>query len=349
VILGARILWTFAAAHRCLGGEAYLPLAGRARDYLQRRFLDPRYGGVYWMLDADGEAVDERKHVYAQAFAVYALAEHHRATGDAASLAQAIALQRLLESHGADAEHGGYREAFSRDWQPLEDVRLSEKDALQAKSANTHLHLLEAYSTLLRSWPDPGLAERLRALVELFLGPLYDPGGAHFRAFFDADWTPRSDGVSWGHDIETAWLLLEGAEMLGDAGLRERVRAVAVAVARAVLAGGVDADGGLLHESGPEGVRDGEKHWWVQAEAIVGFAAAWQETGDGCFLEAAQASWDFVRRRIRDPELGEWRWGVTREGTPLEGEDLAGPWKCPYHHARACLEVMARAGTFQGS
>jgi len=343
-ILAGRLLWTFSAAARRLGTPTHAELADRARAELVERFLDPEHGGVYWMLDADGRPLDARKHVYAQAFALYGLAEHHRATGDAASLERAVALHRLIERHGADPEHGGYREAFGRDWRPLDDARLSDKDAPEPRSANTHLHVLEAYSTLLRAWPDPDLRTRQRALVELFLGPLLDREGFHFRAFLAEDWTPRSDVISWGHDVETVWLLLEAVDLLGDAALRARVGEVALEVARAVLCGGVDADGGLLNESGPEGVRSGEKHWWHQAEAIVGFVAAWQESGEPAFLEAAGGVWDFTRRFIRDPARGEWRWGVTRDGVPLAGEDLAGPWKCPYHNARACLEVMERAG-----
>jgi len=341
-ILNARILWSFSAAHRRLGGETWLPLADRAREAL-RVFFDPEHGGVFWMLDARGRPLDDRKHVYAQSFALYALAEHHLATGDRTSLDRAIALHRLIEEHAADRRHGGYREAFRRDWQPLQDVRLSPKDPLQPKSANTHLHVLEAYTTLLRAWPDPALAERQRALVELFLGPLLDAGSRHFRAFAGEDWTPRSDVISWGHDIETVWLLLEAADVLALPELRERVREAVLPVARAVLEGGLDRDGGLLNESGPEGVRSGDKHWWHQAEAMVGFVAAWEETGDQAFLDAALRVWGFTCRSIRDPELGEWRWGVTPEGAPIEGEDLAGPWKGPYHNARACLEVAERA------
>ncbi len=341
-ILNARILWSFAAASRALPDPAYHGAARRAHDYLQAHFWDPRHGGVYWMLDHRGQPLDERKHVYAQAFAVYALSEYASATGESAGLDRAKELFRLIEAHAADAVHGGYREAFGRDWTPVDDVRLSDKDAPERRSLNTHLHLLEAYTGLYRAWPDRGLRERLQALLELFLSTFHDPVRSHFRLFFDEDWTVRSHDVSYGHDIETSWLILEAADALEAPALRARTRTIALAVAAATRREGLDADGGLFNDGGPAGPRPGEKHWWPQAEAMVGFVSAYRETGDEAYLEAAAGVWKFVKRRILDLEHGEWRWGMRADGTPTD-DDKVGPWKCPYHNVRACLEVVKRA------
>lgn len=341
-ILNARILWTFSAAFRALGDPAHRELADRAREYVLRRFWDAERGGTYWMLDHRGAPLDTRKHVYAQAFSLYALAEHHAATGAASSRERAVELFGLIERHCADAEHGGYVEACDRSWRRLEDARLSDKDDDVAKSQNTHLHLLEAYTTLCRVWPDAAPRDRLRDLVELFLERIYDPDTRHLGLFFDDDWTPRSDAVSYGHDIEASWLLLDAADAIGDAGLRERTRDVSLALARATLEEGCDPNGGIANLGGPAGVTDASRDWWTQAEAIVGFVNAWQETGEAAFAEAASRTWAFTQRRIVDAEHGEWRWGVTADGRPRSGEDLAGPWKCPYHNARACLEVTRR-------
>lgn len=348
-ILNARLVWTFAAALRVLDEAPYRPLADRAYRHLIERFWDARHGGVYWMLDYRGEPLDRRKHVYAQAFAIYGLSEYHRATGDPASLDRAVELFHLIERHAADAEHGGYREAFSREWVRLDDARLSAKDADEKKSMNTHLHVLEAYTNLYRAWPDPVLRKRQEALLAIFLDVIVDPETGHLGLFFDDDWTPKSDVVSYGHDIEASWLLLEAADVLGGSALRGRVRPVALHIAQATLDDGVDDDGGLFYEAdgNPDGHRDTDKHWWPQAEAIVGFLNAYEESGDAAFLDGAIGTWRFIQQTMLDAE-GEWFGRVARDGTPYPDEDKVGPWKCPYHNARACLEVLERTDRLLG-
>lgn len=341
-ILNARILWTFAAAYGALGDPEYGRAAERAAGYFAEHFLDHEYGGVYWMVDAAGAPLDVRKHIYAQAFAIYALCEHARALGSRASLERAVELFRLIERHAADPAHGGYQEAFSREWVLLDDVRLSDQDANERRSMNTHLHLLEAYTALLRVWPDPVLPPLLRALVELFLDRIIDPVSGHLRLFFDDAWQPRSSVVSYGHDIETSWLLLEAADALGEAELRARAHRGAVHLAQTALAEGFDPQGGLYNEAGADGEVDTDKEWWPQAEAIVGFVNAYQETGRRAFLDAARSTWAFTRRHFRDPRHGEWFRRVARDGTLRPGREKVGPWKCPYHNARLCLELMAR-------
>jgi mannobiose 2-epimerase len=341
-VLGARLLWTFSAASRVLGDPAWKTMAERARAFLRAHMLDREHGGVFWMVDADGTPRDTRKHVYAQAFAIYALAEHHRATGNAASLQDAISLFELVDRHAHDPELGGYEEAFTRDWVRLEDVRLSDVDANERKSMNTHLHVLEAYTTLYRAWPESALRIRLQELVGLFIDHVVDAESGHVIPFFDADWTPRSRHVSYGHDIETSWLLMEAVDAIGDLALRLRVQPVAVRVARAVLEEGFDAASGGIRNAaaGPDA---GARDWWPQAEAIVGFVNAWELTGEPRFLDAAVATWEFTSRHLLDRERGEWFWGVSADGLVRSGREKVGPWKCSYHNSRACMEVMARA------
>ena len=147
-VLNARILWTFSAAHRALRAPEYAAMAERAVVYFTSHFFDPLFGGVFWMADADGRPLDERKYVYAQAFAIYALAEHHRASGAAASLRNAVSVFRLVDRHAHDPVNGGYHEAFTRDWRRLADVRLSAQDVNAPRSMNAHLHLLASYTAL---------------------------------------------------------------------------------------------------------------------------------------------------------------------------------------------------------
>jgi mannobiose 2-epimerase len=342
LILNARILWTFSKAFNVYRDPVYLATALRAHEYLARNFWDREFGGVYWMLDFEGRPIDAKKRIYGQAFAVYALAEYSDASGDPEALTMALRLVSQIESSSHDDLHGGYFETYERDWKLAADQRLSDVDLDEKKSMNTHLHLLEAYAALLRVHEDAKVRTRLRELIEVFLDRIVDPATHHFILFFNEEWRPRSDKISFGHDIEGSWLLVEAAEILGDAALLKRAREVAVEMAQAVYEQGLDSDGGLLYEAGPAGIIDTDKHWWPQAEAVVGFLNASRLSGQSHILRAAEGSWAFIEKFIVDHEHGEWFWLVSQSGVPGAMHDKAGPWKCPYHNSRACFEVMER-------
>ena len=339
-VLNSRILWTFSAAARFTGSDTHRAMADRAFAYLQRHFIDREWGGVYWSVTADGQPLDTKKQIYALAFAIYAFSEYYRLTANGAALDAAKDLFALIETHSYDGVHGGYIEALARDWQPLADLRLSTKDANEKKSMNTNLHVLEAYANLYRVWPDALLRKRLVALVRHFIDHIIHPQSGHLQLFFNESWEPRSTAVSYGHDIEAAWLVQEAAAVIGDEDLITEVKTRSLQVAEAA-ARGLDVDGGLWYE------RDGEhlvkeKHWWPQAEAMVGFFNAWQFTGDAVQLQRSVNSWRFVQQHIIDHELGEWIWGVREDYSPMPGEDKVGIWKCNYHNGRACIELLHR-------
>lgn len=343
VILNARILWTFSAAARLKGDPALHHLADRAFDYLQRHFVDAEYGGVYWMLDYKGQPVDTRKQVYAQAFALYAFAEYYRLSGAAEALRHALDLFDWIETRSRDRERQGYFEAFARDGGPLADQRLSDKDANEAKTMNTHLHVLEAYTTLYRASPAESIREALETLTGLFLDRFLDPQTAHLRLFFDENWSLKSDKISFGHDIETAWLLRDAALATGDAGLIGRSEAAALHIADRTEAAGFDpADGGLWNEADAHGLSDRAKEWWPQIEAAVGFLDAFDISGAPRYLDRALRCWHFIDRHLLDRDRGEWYWGLRADGQPDLDRDKAGPWKCPYHNGRGCMELMRR-------
>lgn len=337
LVLNCRILWAFSAAWRRTGIWILRPLAARAYEYINTYFVDRDCGGLFWSLHPSGQPLNTRKQIYGQAFALYGISEYYRATGDPAALELAISLYRLIEKYGGDPEQQGYFEAFSRDWSPLEDLRLSEKDANEQKTTNTNLHVLEAYTNLYHAWPDAVLRRRISLLLEVFTRHIIDPSTGHLRLFFTADWQPRSTLISYGHDIEAAWLLYV-AELAIEDGKIHQTRTLAVKLATAA-AEGLDTDGGLWYEQ-EEGHLIREKHWWPQAEAMVGFFYAWRISGDRQWLERSMAAWEFVKNHLRDPLGNEWYWGVLADGTPMPGQDKAGFWKCPYHNSRACLEII---------
>jgi len=346
-VVNARILWTYSAAARLID-PAYRPVADWAFDYVAGKFRDREQDGLFWSLDRQGRPISDRKQTYAQAFGIYGLAEHHRLTSDPASLDLAIRLHALVEQRCHDPVFMGYIEARDRAWRPMADMRLSERDLNSPKSMNTHLHVLEAYTNLARVWPDAGLLVRLRELLQVMLDHIVDPSSGHFRMFFDERWNSLSPHVSFGHDIEGSWLLTEAAEVLGDPALLVRARSTAMRMAHAVLEQGADEDGSVVFEADGEGrLLDSNKHWWVQAEAVVGFFNAWQISGDMRFREASRRAWDYIETHVVDRQHGEWHAKLSRGGKPLsEAEDpeacLAGFWKCPYHNARVCYEMLGR-------
>jgi mannobiose 2-epimerase len=374
-VLTARILWTYSTAYRMYHDARYLTMARRAYDYLACKFWDHDYGGAYWTLDQWSCPSNDRKHIYAQAFAIYGLAEFYRATDDPQSLALAQQLFDLIETHSFDPIYGGNVECCSRAWGALDDMRLSAREPVAVrKSMNTLLHLMEAYTNLLRVWPDEELKAKQRGLIEIFLRHVIDPQTQHFKLFFDDAWHALDDHISPGHDIEGSWLIVEAAEEQAEVckhpstarrahaernameskharrsaqdaeqaeDLLARTRTVAVQMADAVKPY-LDDDGAIIYEATPRGIESYEKHWWVQAEGLVGFTNAYQLSGRADFAQIVDRLWQLIETRFVDRINGDWLKVLDRKGAPLAQYPKAGPWECPYHHARACFEMLTR-------
>jgi cellobiose epimerase len=345
-VLNARILWTFSAAYNHDANPAYLEMASRAYHYISKHIIDHEFGGVYWSVDHTGALLDTKKQVYAIAFTIYAFSEYYMASGDEAARTKAVEFFYLLVEKAYDPIKNGYFEAFTREWTPVDDLRLSAKDANEKKTMNTHLHVLEGYTNLYRVWPDKALKEHIWLLLNNFFDHFIDRHTHHLQLFFDENWNRKSGLVSFGHDIEATWLLLEAAQVIQDEAMIAEVKKLSIPIAEATIKG-MDTDGGLWYEYEP--AKDHlikEKHWWVQAEAIIGFYNAWQISGDEKYLQLSIKNWAFVKDKILDTMNGEWFWGINENGQVMPGEDKAGIWKCPYHNSRACLEIIKRTGLF---
>jgi len=341
VVLSARILWTFSAAYNFTHNPEYLALADRAYQYINKNFSDKEFGGLFWELNEKGEVLNSRKQIYAQGFGIYGFSEYFRASKKPQALKDAILLFELIEDHSFDPVKGGYFEAFANDWSALEDLRLSPKDANEPKSMNTHLHILEPYTNLLKIWPDERLRKKTAALIRIFLDKIIDHRTHHFNLFFASDWTVRSSIVSFGHDIEGAWLLYEAAQAVGDKQLIKEVSENLIKMVDVTLADGCDSDGSVFNErEAHSGHLDSDKHWWMQAEAMVGLAYAWKITGKDIYKIHLQKIWHFINSYMIDHVNGEWYWRVDKERIPITSEDKAGFWKCPYHNSRAMMEVI---------
>ena len=341
-ILNARILWTFSAAYRLLRKPEYLETATRAKRYIIDRFYDKDFGGVYWSLTANGEPLDTKKQVYAQGFAIYGLSEYARATGDREALDYAVKLFETVEKYSFDRDRNGYIEAFTREWKPIEDMRLSDKDENTSKTMNTHLHILEPYANLYRVWKNERLERQLRNMLDLFTGKILNKKTYHLDLFFDNDWRTDGNIISYGHDIEASWLIHEAALVLGDEALLKRIEPVITNIARAADEG-LNPDGSMVDERFTAEARtDRELHWWVQAENVVGHVNLYQHFGDEKALDTAMKCWQFIKDKIIDHANGEWHWSLMPDGSVNRRDDKAGFWKCPYHNGRMCMEIIER-------
>lgn len=341
-VMNSRILWAFSAVYRYSQKEEYLLIADRAYHYIIDFFLDKEYGGLYWTVDYTGKPLDKKKQIYALSFAIYGLSEYYQCRQYEETKDYAVELYNSIVRFSYDTLNGGYLEAFTQDWQEIQDLRLSAKDANEKKSMNTHLHVLEAFTNLFRIWPDEKLKIRIAELIQIFLTIIIDPVTNHLILFFDEDWRPKSEVVSYGHDIEAAWLVQEASEVIDDKLLLDKVKTYLMKTAFAALRG-LDKDGGLWYEkhiSANHLIK--EKHWWPQAEAMIGFFNAWQNTNDRNFLEHSYNSWKFIRDYMLDKNGGEWYWGVKEDYSIMIHEDKVGLWKSCYHNTRACLEIIRR-------
>ena len=370
-VLNARILWSFSAAYRVLGDEEYLKAATRAKDYIIDHFIDKEYGGVYWSLDSKGQPLDTKKQFYAIGFVIYGMSEYARATGDREALECAMQLFDCIEEHAFDHEHNGYIEACTREWGAIADMRLSELDANYPKSQNTHLHIIEPYTNLLRAIrelqasqscdyvpvlgsvlptgiavPDASrftLHASLKNLIDIFTDKILNPETNHLDLFFEMDWTRGAGQLeSYGHDIECSWLLHEAALVLGDEEVLNKVEPIVQLVAVASEKG-LRPDGSMIHEANLDTGRvDDDLHWWVQAENVVGWYNIYQYFGDEDALDKALRGWAYIKAQLIDYENGEWYWSRHADGTLNTVDDKAGFWKCPYHNSRMCLEIIER-------
>lgn len=342
LVLNARILYTFSSAFLLTAKKQYLNIANRAFQYLKNNFLDLENGGFYWAVNYKGEIEDGKKQVYGQAFAIYALAEYYKVTANEKVLSLAKNCFELLEKHSFDSINTGYLEAFTHSWNPIADLRLSDKDQNEKKSMNTHLHVIEAYANLYAIWKNDKLKNAIEKLLNNFKQHIINPNNNHLNLFFTEKWDVKSTSVSFGHDIEAAWLLLEAAESINNKLQIKDFKRIALQITDAATKG-LNENGALWYELEPLTQHwTKEIHWWPQAEAMVGFFNAWQISKDKNYLNSSLKSWLFIKNYLIDYKNGEWFWGLNSDYSIIQDQDKAGFWKCPYHNSRACIEIIKR-------
>ena len=346
-ILNSRITWFFANAYtlsKDLGeaDESLLAEAKHGYEFMKNACIDKEFGGIYWSLNYDGTPADTTKHTYNQAFCIYALASYYEASKDSEALDLAFQLFHIIEDRCTDDL--GYMEAFTRDFKPESNEKLSENGVLADKTMNTLLHVFEAYTELLRVTGNEEVKERLMWIMDTVADKVYNPVLKRQEVFFDREYHSIIDLYSYGHDIETAWLLDRGVSVLGSSEYRDKMHAVTKVLTRQIY--DIAFDGHSLSNECDKGKVDTNRVWWVQAETVVGFVNGWQQDPKHEeYLEGALLVWEFIKEHVIDKREGsEWFWLVTQEGRPVVGKPIVEPWKCPYHNGRMCMEIIHRLG-----
>lgn len=340
-VMHARILWTFSAAYPITTDPTHKNIAKKAFEIIIDQFYDKEYGGIFWSIAPNGTPKDTKNQIYALAFVIYGLSEYFAISQDNKALETAIDLYKIIQKYSYDPINKGYLEAFTRDWKEIDDLRLSEKDANEKKTMNTHLHIIEGYANLYKVWKNPALLKDITELLEVIDTHFMNTKTGHLHLFFNENWIEKPDVISYGHDIEAAWLLLQCAEISENKTLIERYKQHAIQIANATIEG-IDHDGGLWYELEIDNNHlIKEKHWWPQAELMIGFYNSYQLTQNTDYLDIVLKNWEFTKKHLIDTKNGEWYWGVFEDYSIIK-KDKAGFWKCPYHNGRACIELINR-------
>ena len=339
-ILNSRILWFFSNAYTMLKDPSLLDEADHGFAFMKQYCMDRENGGIFWSIQYDGKPEDTTKHTYNQAFAIYALSSYYEASGKEEALDMAKELFHIIE--GKCTDEIGYKEAFDKEFHEIENDKLSENGVIAEKTMNTLLHVFEAYTELYRVAKLPEVGERLHWIMETFAHKVYNPELHRQEVFFDKNMKSILDLHSYGHDIETAWLIDRGVEVLGDPKMEELLSPITRDLTAQIYK--VAFNGHSLANECEKGVVNTHRIWWVQAETVIGFLNGYQkDPSKKEYLEAAEAEWQFIKDYVIDKRSGsEWYWEVDEDGKPYPNRPIVEPWKCPYHNGRMCMEVMKR-------
>lgn len=341
----ARMVWGFSHVH--LKGfkddqHDYLAAARQGYQFLLDHFLDREHGGYFWTTDLAGKPVNRRKIIYGESFVIYGMVEYYRASGDRAALDHALELYRVLQQRSHDEKNGGWVEHFEADWTPM--LRPGPEAIVEVgglKSANTHLHLMEALTELYDASHDPAVKRSLEEALRINMTYFYPPDPAKANFHRQPDWgvvtAPSSAGLSYGHNIEFAWLMIRAERVLG----REPSWSHFEAHLNHALAHGFDhARGGFYSRGvGNEPASDTDKIWWVEAEGIAALTDALKHRENPDYARALEQTIEFADKYLATPGAGIWMDTVTAEGKP-KATGKAHSWKANYHDVRALVKYV---------
>lgn len=339
-ILNSRILWFFSNAYTLLKDETLLDEARHAYEFMTKYCVDKVNGGIFWSMKYDGQVEEDIKHTYNQAFAIYALSSYYEASGDKEALELAKKLYEIIETKCTD--DGGYLEALSAEFVLIDNDKLSENGVMADRTMNTLLHVLEAYTELYRVSKDEKVKAKLCEIMDTFESKVYNPVLHRQEVFFDNEYNSILDLHSYGHDIETAWLMDRTVEIVGEKEYEDCITPITKDITAQIYK--VAFDGHSLANECEKGVVNDHRVWWVQAETLLGFLNGYQKDNTKTeYLEAAKSVWEFIKDKVIDKRPGsEWLSEITPDGEPYKEKPILEPWKCPYHNGRMCFEVIKR-------
>ena len=342
LVTQSRMIWGFSHAWRKgfrVDSASYLEAARQGYEFLLDRFYDRSHGGFYWSTDRSGSVTNDKKMLYGQAFVIYALVEYYRAAGETQALNQAVALFHALQEHGYDERHGGWLEHFESDWTLIDKPTEGAYVELTGhKSANAHLHWMEALAELYDETRSGEVRRALKESLEInrrYFYPL-DPDASAFHQ--TPDWQRvtggRSDGISYGHNVEFAWLMLGAQEVLGEPSDWVHFKAH---LDHALRYGFDHQLGGLYNLGMPKAMaHDLNKVWWCQSEIVAALAYGYRGPLTDHFSRPLRLTLDFLDKYMIDPEDGIWFSTVSEEGDVLQSEK-ANVWKGMYHDFRGLM------------
>ena len=344
ITLNARLVWTFSAAYRVMGNPEYKKMADRAYNYFIKYFWDDEYNAANNRVDEFGDPVSKQRYIYGEAFAIYGLSEYARAMGCNEALEYARKLVASLEKHVYDPVYKGYFESCKPDWTHDPWTRGVNRLPTDEKTMNNHLHLIEAYTCLLRTDKSDFMQNKVREHLYVMLNKIVDHDIHHYFYFQARDWKPTTQEISFGHDIEGTWLMMETAEVLGEPEAMRYTKDTCMNMARACYEQGFrKEDGAMLSEYDPvTGHSSPFLYWWEQNEAVVGFLNAWEVTGEEKYLDASLKCFEFAREHFVDHENGGWFARLSLDGKTVLSTDKVNDYTCPYHNSRMCMEIIER-------
>ncbi len=341
-ILNSRILWFFSNAYMTLKDPTLLKEATHAYVFLMNHCIDKTNGGIYWSLQYDGSVEDSTKHTYNQAFAIYALSSYYDASKNKEALQLAYDLYRIVEEKCSDEY--GYKEAQSEEFELISNDKLSENGIIANKTMNTLLHVFEGYTELYRVTEDKEVKERLLHMIDIFENKIYNPKLHRQEVFFDTQWNSLIDLQSYGHDIESSWLIDYGCRIINEEEVTKKIEVITSDLAKRIHERAY-VNHSVLNEC-ENSINHTMRIWWVQAEAVLGFMNEYHKHPEKTeYKEAVLNVWNYIKTKMVDQRNGsEWFWQLDSMGNPDMTKPIVEPWKCPYHNGRMCIEIIKRGG-----
>ncbi len=372
IVTQARNVWTTAKAAIFYHDTSYITMSRHGYYFLHNKMWDSTYGGFYNLVTRDGKVKSTVKEAYGNAFAIYGLSAYYECSHDTAALNFAKTAFMWLEKYSHDSIYKGYYQHLNRDGSHI--IRKADEKStsdLGYKDQNSSIHILEALTELYKVWPDDLVRQRLQEMLELIRDEIVTPKG-YLQLYFTYDWKPISyrdapdsiikknhyiDHVSFGHDVETAYLLQEADEALNGKPSAKTL-SVGKKMVDHALKNGWDSTAGGFYDEGyyfknkPNiTITYNTKNWWAQAEALntlLMFSERYPNDSMQ-YLQKFFKEWQYVQTYLIDHEHGDWYEEGLDNSPEYKTKLKAQIWKATYHNFRALMNCIYRIDNNKGN